>query len=133
MLQPIDLAGALRLAGAQNPEIAYARKQVLQAVADLEQARALWLPTLFIGPTYYRVDGQVQNINGAIQTASRSSLFVGATASLANGFPAPQPGTGYPSLNGLTTVLRISDAIFEPMAAQSRRVGEPAWGPDRDQ
>jgi hypothetical protein len=77
VLRPIDLVGALRLAGAQNPDIAYARKQVLQAIADLEQARALWLPTLFIGPTYYRVDGQVQNINGVIETASRSSLSWG--------------------------------------------------------
>jgi outer membrane protein TolC len=116
-LQPIDLAGALRLAGAQNPDIAFARKQVLEAVADLEQARALWLPSLFIGPTYYRVDGQVQNINGQVETVSRGSLSLGATAATANGFPAAAPGTGYPGLNGLSSVLRISDAIFEPLAA----------------
>jgi outer membrane protein TolC len=117
VLQPIDLAGALRLAGARNPDIAIARQRVLQAVADLEQARALWLPSLFLGPTYYRADGQVQNINGALQTVGRGSVFVGATVATANGFPAPAPGTGYPGLNGLTSVLRISDAIFEPLAA----------------
>ena len=117
VLQPIDLAGALRLAGAQNPDIALARAQVFQAVADLDQARALWLPSLFVGPTFYRVDGQVQNINGQVQTVSRGSLFLGATATLANGFPAPSPGTGFPALNGLSTVLRLSDAIFEPKAA----------------
>jgi outer membrane protein TolC len=118
VLQPIDLAGALRLAGAQNPDIAIARQRVLQAVADLEQARALWLPSLFIGPTYYRADGHVQEIDGTVINVDRSSLFLGATAALANGFPAPSPGTGFPALNGLSSVLRISDAIFEPLAAQ---------------
>jgi outer membrane protein TolC len=118
VLQPIDLAGALRLAGARDVDIATARQRVLQAVAELEQARALWLPSLFIGPTWYRADGHIQDITGHIITADRSSLFLGGTAALANGFPAPSPGTGYPQLTGLTSVLRISDAIFEPMAAK---------------
>ena len=81
-------------------------------------ARALWLPTLFIGPTYYRADGQIQTATGQVQNINRQSLFLGTTAALANGFPAPSPGTGYPQLNGLSSVLRISDAIFEPMAAR---------------
>jgi outer membrane protein TolC len=118
VLQPIDLAGALRLAGARDVDIATARQRVMQAVADLEQARALWLPSLFIGPTWYRADGQIQTITGQVQTIDRSSLFLGGTAALANGFPAPSPGTGYPPLNGLSSVLRISDAIFEPLAAR---------------
>lgn len=74
VLCPIDLAGALRLAGARSPQIALARKQILLAVADLEKARALWLPSLFIGPTFYRVDGQVQNIAGQVVGVSRGSL-----------------------------------------------------------
>jgi outer membrane protein TolC len=118
VLQPIDLAGALRLAGARDVDIATARQRVLQAVADLEQARALWLPSLFIGPTWYRADGHIQDISGRVITADRSSLFLGGTAALANGFPAASPGTGYPQLTGLSSVLRISDAIFEPMAAK---------------
>ena len=118
VVQPIDLANTLRLAGARNPDIAIARQRVLQAVADLGAARALWLPTLFIGPTYYRADGQIQTATGPVQNINRQSLFLGTTAALANGFPAPSPGTGYPQLNGLSSVLRISDAIFEPMAAR---------------
>ncbi len=116
-LQPIDLASALSLAGVRNPVIGTARQRVLQAVADLEQARALWLPSFFIGPTYYRADGQVQDITGKVETVDRGSLFLGATAALANGFPSPSPGTGFPALNGLSAVLRISDAIYEPLAA----------------
>jgi outer membrane protein TolC len=118
VIQPIDLSSTLRLAGARSPDIAIARQRVMQAVADLEQARALWLPSLFLGPTFYRADGQIQTITGQVQTIDRQSLFLGGTAALANAYPAPSPGTGFPALTGLSAVLRISDAIFEPMAAQ---------------
>ncbi len=117
-VEPIDLANVLRLAGARDLDIAVARQRILQAAADLKQARALWLPSLFYGPTWYRADGQIQSVTGQVETINRSSLFLGATAALANAFPAPSPGTGFPSLNGLSTTLRISDAIFEPMAAR---------------
>ena len=117
-VEPIDLANALRLAGARDLDIAIARQRILQAAADLKQARALWLPSLFYGPAWYRADGQIQTDTGQVETIDRSSLFLGATAALANSFPAPSPGTGFPSLNGLSTTLRISDAIFEPMAAR---------------
>ena len=117
-VEPIDLANVLRLAGARDLDIAIARQRILQAAADLKQARALWLPSLFYGPTWYRADGQIQTATGQVQTINRSSLFLGGTAALANSFPAPSPGTGFPSLNGLSTTLRISDAIFEPMAAR---------------
>ena len=117
-VEPIDLANALRLAGARDLDIVIARQRILQAAADLKQARALWLPSLFYGPAWYRADGQIQIDTGQVETIERSSLFLGATAALANSFPAPSQGTGFPSLNGLSTTLRISDAIFEPMAAR---------------
>jgi outer membrane protein TolC len=117
-IDPIDLAGALRLAGARDLDIAIARQQVLRAVAELQQARALWLPSLFLGPTWYRLDGQVQAIDGRVMTVGRSSLFLGALASSANLYPAAPPGSGYPPITGLFSVLRFSDAIFLPMAAR---------------
>ncbi len=112
VVEPIDLANVLRLAGARDLDIATARQQVLRAVGDLDEARGLWLPSLFTGPTYYRLDGQVQAINGQVMTVDRGSLFLGTTASLANSFPAAPPGSGFPPLNTLSGVLRISDAIF---------------------
>ncbi len=118
VVQPIDLASALRMAGARDLDIAAARQQVLQALAALQEARGLWLPSLFTGPTYYRLDGQVQAINGQIQTVHRDSLSLGTTASLANSFASPPPGSGYPPLNGLSGVLRISDAIYQAEAAR---------------
>ncbi len=45
-------------------------------------------------------------------------MFIGGTSALANTIQGPPPGTGIPSVNGMTSVLRISDAIFEPMAAR---------------
>ncbi len=117
-VQPIDLSNVLRLAGARDLDIATARQRVCQSLADLQEARALWLPSLFTGPTYYRLDGQVQSITGQVITTSRSSLFLGSTASLSNSFPASPPGSGFPPLNSLSGVLRLSDAIYQPRAAK---------------
>jgi len=105
------------LAGARDLDIAIARQQVWRAIADFSQARALWLPSLFLGPTWYRLDGQVQAITGKVQTVSRSSLFLGGLAASANSYAAAPPGSGFPPLTGLSSVLRFSDAIFEPRAA----------------
>ena len=118
VVEPIDLANALKLTGARELDIAIARQRILQAAADLSQARALWLPSLFYGPSWYRSDGQIQTVTGQVQTIDRSALFVGGTAALANTIQGPPPGTGIPSVNGMTSVLRISDAFFEPMAAR---------------
>ena len=112
VVQPIDLANVLRLAGARDLDIATARQQVLQSIGDLDLARGLWLPSLFTGPTYYRLDGQVQAINGQVMTVDRGSLFLGTTASLANSFPLPPPGSGFPTGTALSGVLRFSDAIY---------------------
>lgn len=118
VVEPIDLANALRLAGARNLDIAVTRQQIFAATADLTAARALWLPSLFYGPSWYRSDGQIQTVTGQVQTIDRSSLFLGGTAALANTIQGPPPGTGIPSVNGMTTTVRISDAIFIPMAAR---------------
>jgi outer membrane protein TolC len=118
VVEPIDLANALRLTGARNLDIAVTRQQIFAATADLTAARALWLPSLFYGPTWYRSDGQIQTVTGQVQTINRSALFLGGTAALANTIQGPPPGTGIPSVNGATATLRISDAIFTPMAAR---------------
>ena len=118
VIQPIDLANTLRMAGGRDLDIATARQRVARSLADLQEARGLWLPSFFTGPTFYSLNGQVQAINGQIQTVHRDSLSLGTTATLANSFPAPPPGSGYPPLNSLSGVLRISDAIYETRAAK---------------
>ena len=116
-IEPIDLAGVLRLAGARDLDIAIARQQVFQSIADLQRARALWLPSLFLGPTWYRLDGQVQAIDGRVMTVSRSSLSVNGLVASPNTYPSAPPGSGFAPISRVTSVLRFSDAIFEPKVA----------------
>ncbi|WP_158633473.1 TolC family protein [Tautonia sociabilis] len=127
VIYPIDLAGALRLAGARDLDIAIARARVAQAVADLVHARALWLPSLFLGPNWIRHDGSTQIVEGAVRQISKSSLFLGATGALGQGITGPIPAGGPAPVSGTTAVIRISDAIFAPLAArqvvQAERAG----------
>jgi outer membrane protein TolC len=118
VIQPIDVPGALRLAGARDLDIAIARERICQAVAELEQARVLWLPSLYLGPNWIRHDGQVQFVDRPVKTISKSSLFLGATAAGGSSVTGPIPVGGPAQVSGLTTRLRISDAIFEPLAAR---------------
>ncbi len=118
-IEPIDLPNALRLAGVRELDIAIARRRMNQALADLQFAWAQWLPSLFLGPTWYRADGQVQTVNGPVENVNRSSLFIGGVAATtAPGYAAASPGTGYIPLNGSSAVFRFSDAIYMPIAAQ---------------
>ena len=117
-IRPIDLPGALRLAGARDLDIAIARTRVAQAAAELVHARALWLPSIFIGPNWIRHDGQAQIVEGPVRTISKSSLFLGATAAGGSSISGPVPAGGPAQVTGLTTVLRFSDAIFLPLAAR---------------
>lgn len=117
-IEPIDLAAVLRLAGARDLDIAIARERVCQSVAELEQARALWLPSIFIGPNWIRHDGQVQQVDGRIISTSKSSLFLGATAAGGGSVSGPIPAGGPAPVSAFSTIFRISDAIFQPLAAQ---------------
>ena len=125
-IDPIDLPSALHLAGARDLDIAIAKERVCQALAELEQARVLWLPSLYIGPNWTRHDGQAQLVNGPVRTISKSSLFLGATAAGGSSATGPNPAGGPASVSGLTTILRISDAIFEPLAARQVVVAREA-------
>ncbi len=118
VIQPIDLPGALRLAGARDLDIAIARERVFEALGALQQARVLWLPSLYIGPNWIRHDGQAQIVQGQVQSISKSSLFLGGTAAAGSSVSGPIPAGGPAQVSGLTSILRFSDAIFEPLAAR---------------
>ncbi|MGL4554350.1 MAG: TolC family protein [Gemmataceae bacterium] len=106
---PINLPSALALAGSTPLDIAIASRRVQAAAADLDRARALWLPTVTVGADYFRHDGQLQDIVGQVFTTSRSALMVGA---------------------GPSAVFALSDAIHAPLAARqelaARRADEQA-------
>jgi outer membrane protein TolC len=117
-IHPIDLPSALRLAGARDLDVAIAKERVCQALAELQEARVLWLPSLFIGPNWIRHDGTAQVVEGPVRHISKSSLFLGGTAAVGQGITGPIPAGGPAPVGGLTTVLRFSDAIFTPLAAR---------------
>ena len=101
-IEPIDLPNALRLAGLRELDIAIARRRVNQSIADLQFAWAQWLPSLFLGPTWYRADGQVQTVTGQVQNVNRSSLFIGGRG----GDDSPWIRGAFTG-NGLHTAQRI--------------------------
>lgn len=94
---PINLATALQLANSKPLDIAIAAERVKVALAQQQQARVLWLPTVVIGADYFRQDGRIQDTAGNILDSSKSSFMLGA---------------------GPTTVFAVTEAIFAPLAAR---------------
>jgi len=122
---PIDLSTALGLAGANNLQIAFAAERVQQAVARMDQADVMWVPSLNAGLVYNNHAGRIQATEGEIIEASRNSLFVGAGAGLGN---SPlNGGSGGPAR--MFVDLPLVDVLFEPLAArQSVRAAEADEG-----
>ncbi|HTK77926.1 MAG TPA: TolC family protein, partial [Gemmataceae bacterium] len=98
---PITLSAALQLANANAVDIAAAGERVRVALAQLNQARVLWVPTVTAGMDYARHDGRIQNADGTLIDVSRGNLMFGA-------------GTGI----GTAAVISPNDAIFAPLAAR---------------
>jgi outer membrane protein TolC len=94
---PINLATALRLAGARPIIIAAAQASVQAAAAQFQQARVLWLPSFNVGTGYYRHDGSTQGQSGNFYINSKDQFFAGA---------------------GLTARVSAADALFAPLAAR---------------
>jgi outer membrane protein TolC len=92
---PINLPTALQLANVRAIDIALASQRIQLAVAQLERAEVLWLPTAYLGGDYFRHDGQIQSVEGNVFGTSKSSILVGA---------------------GPYAVFAITDAIFAPLA-----------------
>lgn len=107
---PIDLPTALRLANADNLQVALAREQIRQALASVEQAKALWLPSIRGGTNYNRHDGAIQAVAGNQFNTNRGAFYTGLGA---GGF-----GAASPMVPGVYANFHLTDAIFEPLAAR---------------
>jgi outer membrane protein TolC len=112
----IDLPAALRLAGANNIQIALANERLRQAEARLDGANALWLPSVNLGAGYNVHSGRIQDTAGQILDVERSSLFVGGGPVVGN-FPLPG-GAGPPPR--LFLGLPIADAVFTRLAERQQ-------------
>lgn len=111
---PIDLGTALQLADAQNPQVAFVRERVSQAIAQQQAADATWIPHLRAGVSYAEHDGTLQDSAGKVINTHRYSLQSGAGAAAF--------GAGPPMLPGLAADFHLADALFQPLAA--RRAAE---------
>lgn len=76
---PIDLATALKLAGAQNLDVAIARERVSEAEAAQEQARQKFFPFLTPGLQWRRHDGRTQDVIGNMLDTRKQTLGLGVT------------------------------------------------------
>lgn len=109
---PIDLGTALRLAGAENPELLLARQRVVEATALRQLAVAQILPNINAGTNYDGHRGVLQQDNGNILKVNRDSLYLGLGASAVGGGTVTIPGLNYN--------LNVGDAWFGFLAARQR-------------
>jgi outer membrane protein TolC len=95
----IDLATALRLAGAKPVDLELARNQVRQAEAKYAEARNKFFPWFTVGAGYRRLDGNTQDTPGNISDVSKQSYQAGL---------------------GVVAELRLGEAIYQSLAAKQR-------------
>ncbi len=107
---PIDLPTALRLANADNLQVALAREQIRQALAGVEKAKALWLPSIRGGANYNRHDGSIQAVPGNQFNTSRGLFYTGLGAF--------GQSVASPAVPGVYMNFHLADAIFQPLAAR---------------
>ena len=106
----IDLPTALRLADANNLLVAAAREQIAVAMARVDAASALWLPSVRGGTNYNRHDGAIQDVRGIQFNTTRGALYAGAGAGIY--------GAGTPIIPGIYANFHLADALFQPLAAR---------------
>jgi outer membrane protein TolC len=93
---PINLATALRLADARPVIIEAARAAVETEYGLYEQARVLWLPSVYLGVDYQRHDGgQLNFLTGQTILGPRNQFLAGG---------------------GARAVFALTDAIYAPLA-----------------
>ncbi|WP_435018179.1 TolC family protein [Tundrisphaera sp. TA3] len=102
--RPIDLGTALRLAGAENPELNLARQRVVEAAALRMYAAAQILPTINAGVNYDAHNGNLQQSNGNMLSVSRSAVYVGAGSNAV--------GAGTVNIPGVVLSGNIGQGIF---------------------
>lgn len=106
---PVTLTSVLQLVDRENPTVNLARARVVEAYAQLDQARVLWLPSIRGGMNYNKHDGRLQDSVGTNLEVSRSALY--------SGLGANAVGAGSPAVPGVYASFHLTDAIFQPRIA----------------
>lgn len=108
--QSIDLTTALMMTTGQNPQVAFARARIEEALAQVDRANALKLPSLRAGVNYNKHEGRIQDVAGTVIETSRGSFY--------SGLGANAVGAGSPTVPGIVSQFHFADAIFQPKIAQ---------------
>jgi len=108
--QSIDLTTALMMTTGNNPQVAFAKARIEEALAQLDRANALKLPSLRAGVNYNKHEGRIQDVAGTVIETSRGSFY--------SGLGANAVGAGSPTVPGLVSQFHFADAIFQPRIAQ---------------
>jgi outer membrane protein TolC len=111
---PIDLGSALRMGGAENPELLLARERIVEATAVRQLAAAQLLPNLNVGANFNLHRGALQQANGNILNVNRDSLYVGMGANAV--------GAGTVNIPGLNYNLNIGEGWYGYLISRQRVV-----------
>ncbi len=115
----IDLATALRLAGAENLDVRLSEAESAAAKARADAAMLSILPELAAGGSMVRQRGQIQDVAGSPLTVDRVSQTVG--------FGTVASGAGTYAVPGASMQFHIGQAVFSMLSAkQDRRAAEAA-------
>lgn len=95
-VQPIDLPTALRLAGANNIDLALVREALVQAQAQNDAATWSFVPALNGGLGYVKHNGAIQDVSGNVIDAYKQL---------------------HSTVGGITSQVNLGDAIFQKLAA----------------
>lgn len=109
---PMDLATALRLAGADNPALLLARERISEATAIRQLTAARLLPNLNVGTNFDLHRGPVQQDAGNILKVHRDSLYFGLGANAV--------AAGTVNIPGLNYNLNVGEAWYDFLIARQR-------------
>lgn len=106
----IDLSTALKLADADNTQIALAKERIKQAEAELTLAKVLILPDFSAGASYNHHDGPLQGSNGNIIDVKRSAGYAGLGSGAV--------GAGDVQVSGIGLNVDLGEAFYAPLVAR---------------
>jgi outer membrane protein TolC len=106
----IELGGALKLGGVNNPQILLARQRVVEAVALRQLAAAQLLPSLHAGASFDDHNGNLQQSSGNILKVDRNSVYFGLGA---NAIAA-----GTVSIPGVFWAGNVSEVAYGALVAR---------------
>ncbi|MHC4074405.1 MAG: TolC family protein, partial [Planctomycetota bacterium] len=110
------------LASAQNYKIAVAIEKIAEASAQVDRSKVLLLPTAAVGASYNRHEGQIQETNGNVLNVNRSSRYAGLGTGAV--------GAGTIQVPGVSLIVDLEDAFFEPLAARQNALAAKAGARD---